>query len=1305
MAQGSGLTTRCEQKARTEEEIPSLDAFPPAGANSSGKTDEVAFADWLERYSVGQIGPADQAPDPPASILAILEGLGKPHQPSPSTATPPSPSSLPPADVSSTSRPNKPRREPISLAITLSPGSSRPSSSSSSVASTPSTSAPSLLNPAVTEKTASKLLEHYRNHGTFPAPVGPYEEERLRLAHKYGLDQPVRRNAIDRICSIAKAHFKTKMAVVSLTLDNHQVLGAERGFATDGEPTLEDPLRRLEIDPAFCTHAMAASYKDPKEVFVVADANKDWRFARNPYSTGSGGGISFYSAANINLPVGDTASRRGLPSTLASGALCLMDGTRTLRDPSEFTTEDRAVLSDLAEMIAREFQLGFEERRRKEEQKQSDFLGEFLRGALVQPAQPGSLFTVNSDPSSSTTSRGTSPLNSLDQEEGQQTSTSFEDRPFDFPSQSPHPQLSRQKALSNLAPFSTSTPPSPSRRDDSSETSSDLAPSLFTTAATNLISLTGSQSCAILDLHGFNSKQFQPQAQVFALSPTQTNSFAPPVPTPSDYDSGPLSRRSSNATVQSPRVPRNRTESFGLGPENTKTLRGKIGLMASEGNVDWRGIVKRSSKIEKRRRSQAETGELDADAAEDPLVLAIDETIRMYYSMTQEEIVAEGLEGAFSAYSILPSQTSDTHCVPVFDVDGSPALMIVLSSAEKWFRFERSDRRFIESVGAVLVGSLLRERARESDRAKLSFISQVSHEVRTPLYGVSSQLSLIREFSSPPELRKVAPLLDAAELCVDSLSSVLEDTLDFSKLSNSTAAEEASISRRRLARIDLVTLIEGVLTSTWIKKKRADLVTVDLGGVLEVEAKESEEERRGKLDLILEIEDKQDGWEVSTDVGGLRRVLLNVVGNALKFTKTGHVKITLRYLGRTSSIKHDPGTPQPRRRPSLDQSSYRGHVAIVVEDTGIGMSSDFLREGQLFTPFKQADSFSVGVGLGLSICDSIIKRLGPGRLDVTSELGVGTEVSITLPIEFIGSQQSTASSFPFDIHTGTSTRRMVSTELDNLFFHASDILPTPEAQARETATATNASPPVSSLHHSPTISKPPPVDFPSAVSALQSTLSAVLEIEAKPNSGADELVIEAAKLAISATQQVESSVIPMSSPGAIVVEEKEIRNSFPATIATESVTTQVQKQRTTCIAPDLHVLFADDNPVARNVLIKLFSGKRIKFSAAEDGQQAVDLFSAAEGHISLILMDVQMPIMDGIGATHAIRQLEVERGWERCRIIALTGLSNEKDMAEASEGGVDKWVIKGGKSLRIIMEEVAEVQQEIEARRSLRLDS
>lgn len=153
----------------------------------------------------------------------------------------------------------------------------------------------------------------------------------------------------------------------------------------------------------------------------------------------------------------------------------------------------------------------------------------------------------------------------------------------------------------------------------------------------------------------------------------------------------------------------------------------------------------------------------------------------------------------------------------------------------------------------------------------LSFILTRLLRRRTPLHGINSQLELIREFSSPPELRKLAPLLDVADVCLESLSDVLNDTLDFSKLSNNTAQEAAALQKRSLTQTDLSALIEGVLKSTWVKKRRVDLASVDLGA-----APHSDD--KGKVDLILEVEGKEDGWEVMTDIGGMKRVLLNIVG-------------------------------------------------------------------------------------------------------------------------------------------------------------------------------------------------------------------------------------------------------------------------------------------------------------------------------------------------------------------------------------------------------------------------------------------
>lgn len=150
-----------------------------AGAKAAPRThqdeDDESLADWMARYRVGMAGASDETPTPPAAIRAILEG-----------------------------------RDDLSPAAS----SGRDSPLSHASVDSPTSSASSL--PSINSLTATTLLDFYRRKGHFPAPPGPYEEERLRLAHKYGLDQPVRRKAIDRICALAKSYFRTKAVVISL---------------------------------------------------------------------------------------------------------------------------------------------------------------------------------------------------------------------------------------------------------------------------------------------------------------------------------------------------------------------------------------------------------------------------------------------------------------------------------------------------------------------------------------------------------------------------------------------------------------------------------------------------------------------------------------------------------------------------------------------------------------------------------------------------------------------------------------------------------------------------------------------------------------------------------------------------------------------------------------------------------------------------------------------------------------------------------------------------------------------------------
>lgn len=112
-------------------------------------------------------------------------------------------------------------------------------------------------------------------------------------------------------------------------------------------------------------------------------------------------------------------------------------------------------------------------------------------------------------------------------------------------------------------------------------------------------------------------------------------------------------------------------------------------------------------------------------------------------------------------------------------------------------------------------------------RLPLTFI----HLHRTPLHGINSQVELIREFSTPSQLRRLAPLLDTAEVCLESLRDVLDDTLDFAKLTSSTTSEEERqrAHARAVSPTNLEQLLEDVSKATWVRKKRTDLATAEVG--------------------------------------------------------------------------------------------------------------------------------------------------------------------------------------------------------------------------------------------------------------------------------------------------------------------------------------------------------------------------------------------------------------------------------------------------------------------------------------------
>jgi signal transduction histidine kinase len=142
-------------------------------------------------------------------------------------------------------------------------------------------------------------------------------------------------------------------------------------------------------------------------------------------------------------------------------------------------------------------------------------------------------------------------------------------------------------------------------------------------------------------------------------------------------------------------------------------------------------------------------------------------------------------------------------------------------------------------------------------------------------------------------------------------------------------------------------------------------------------------EIRPEVEVIVDI--KEGNWVYKTQPGALRRIIMNIFGNAMKYTETGHIIVRLE------SVKTEDSSASSKIRKDSDDL-----VALTVSDTGKGISEEFLR-ARLYTPFAQEDTLAVGTGLGLCIVRSIVKSLG-GHIGIRSRPGEGTSVKVTLPL-------------------------------------------------------------------------------------------------------------------------------------------------------------------------------------------------------------------------------------------------------------------------------------------------------------------